>query len=155
MNCHLILPLLMCSSYVIYYEPLYHQYNSNYCFPFLFLLKVGLGWSESFSFCLPGSVGFPDYNSPDDWECDLSWKHWPGQMDGTSADFVKTGDHELLDFTSEGHCISKKRCAYRNWPSPTVLDHNVYLLDQVFICAGMPWKQETDSISQVHFCHQN
>ncbi|WJZ89250.1 hypothetical protein VitviT2T_008478 [Vitis vinifera] len=60
-----------------------------------------------------GSVGFPDYNSPDDWECDLSWKHWPGQMDGTSADFVKTGNHELLDFTSEGHCISKKRNAMK------------------------------------------
>lgn len=96
-----------------------------------------MAWSELFSSYLSGSCGCPDYDSPNIGEFDLSWKHWPDQMDGTS-NFVNIANRDLFELTSDGPCMSKKRCPYGDWPSPAVLDHDGYLPDQVFICAGMP-----------------
>ena len=65
-------------------------------------------------------------------------------MDGNFADFVKVGNRDL---TSEGPFVSKKRY-HRNLPSPTVLDHSVYLLESSFyLCRNAVKARERFNIS--------
>ena len=48
MSGHLVLPLFMYSSYVIYYEPMYNRYSGNYCFTFFVFIGR---WLDQNLFC--------------------------------------------------------------------------------------------------------